>query len=243
MSGASRGAGTERALAPRRAPGGTRPGPVRTAAALLGIAAFAPAVAAAGGGSSPDASRPGVAALPAGHPYLDGPPPGHTGGFGEATCRACHFDRPLNPDGGEVRLDGVPDRWAADSVYVVTVVLSHGEMRRAGFQLAARWRDGRRAGCSAGALEPTTGRAEAVAGADSSAADGGCEVVYVQHTEEGAGPVEGGAARWRVRWRAPDGDGAAGPVAFHVAANAANDDASEFGDRIYAAEAVSRPAE
>lgn len=173
--------------------------------------------------------------------YLQGPPAGHTGGFDEPTCRACHFDRPLNPEGGDVRLDGVPDRWVADSVYDVRVVLTHDEMERAGFQLAVRWREGRREGCSAGRLEPAGVGTQSVAASDS--ADGGCDVVYVQHTEEGTGPVGGGEARWRVRWRAPGEEEARGPVVFHVAANAANDDASEFGDWIYAAEARSRPRE
>jgi len=32
--------------------------------------------------------------------FPDGPPPAHTGGFGEPTCRACHFDGDLNAEGG-----------------------------------------------------------------------------------------------------------------------------------------------
>ena len=53
-----------------------------------------------------------------------------------------------------------------------------------------------------------------------------------------------GAASWTVEWRAPATAAPAGPTAvvFHAAANAANDDASEFGDLIYTASATTRPA-
>lgn len=45
----------------------------------------------------------------------------------------------------------------------------------------------------------------------------------------------GALRRWRFRWRAPlDAD----TVRFHVAANAANGDRSEFGDRIFVHEAL-----
>ena len=30
----------------------------------------------------------------------DGAVPGFTGGFGEATCRSCHFDAPAEPEAG-----------------------------------------------------------------------------------------------------------------------------------------------
>ena len=65
------------------------------------------------------------------------------------------------------------------------------------------------------------------------------EVAYAAHTAAGAAPASGGEACWRVRWRAPAE--AAGPVVFHVAANAGNFDDSELGDFVYLASAVSRP--
>ena len=69
------------------------------------------------------------------------------------------------------------------------------------------------------------------------AADG---VTYAQHTEAGTALTRPGTATWTVEWRPP----AAGAtsVVFHAAANAANDDASEFGDFIYTALATTRPA-
>ncbi len=60
-------------------------------------------------------------------------------------------------------------------------------------------------------------------------------VAYAHQTVAGAAPASPGTARWTVEWTAPvGGDGAPGAVLVHVAANAANDDASEFGDFIYA---------
>ncbi|MGH7700675.1 MAG: glycoside hydrolase family 9 protein, partial [Gemmatimonadales bacterium] len=56
-------------------------------------------------------------------------------------------------------------------------------------------------------------------------------VPYAQHTAAGSS-ARGDTARWTVEWTAPARS--AGAVSFHVAANAANDDDSEFGDFIYA---------
>ena len=74
------------------------------------------------------------------------------------------------------------------------------------------------------------------------AADG---VTYAQHTEAGSALTRPGTASWTVEWRPPATAAPAGgatAVVFHAAANAANDDASEFGDFIYIASATTRPA-
>ena len=94
----------------------------------------------------------------------------------------------------------------------------------AGFQLSARFEDG--------------GSAGTLAAADSCVRvfTSGAGVAYASHTEAGTVPREAGRAEWTVRWTAPEAGGA---VVFHAAGNAANDDASEFGDRIHAAEARS----
>lgn len=66
-------------------------------------------------------------------------------------------------------------------------------------------------------------------------------VHYAQHTVSGTSvdfrdlPI----ARWEVGWRAPPE--ALGPVVLHAAANAANDDRSELGDRVYTATRSIRP--
>lgn len=156
--------------------------------------------------------------------HKDGPPPAHTGGFGEPTCRACHFDGELNEPGGDLAVAGVPSRYQAGRTYELVVSLRRAGMRRAGFQLAARFAEGAAAGAQAGALEPTDQRARVVR----NSANG---ILYAQHTAAGVS-VSGETGRWTLRWTAPAQ--VRGAIVFHVAANAANDDDSPLGDSIYA---------
>ncbi len=155
--------------------------------------------------------------------YPEAPPVAHTGGFGEPTCRRCHFDLPLDAPGGSLTLDGVPDDYAAGARYLLTAKLIRPQMRRSGFQVSARFADGVRAGQQAGLLQPVNDHVDVVQD-DSSA------VEYAHHTRAGTLLATPDTARWTVAWTAPE---AAGRIVFHLAANAANDDASEFGDFIY----------
>jgi hypothetical protein len=168
-------------------------------------------------------------------PYVDGPPPAHTGGFGEPTCAACHQGERVDPPGGALELV-VPATFEPGGEHVVEVRLERPGMRRAGFQLSARFAGGELAGRQAGELLPVEAAAAARVGVV--AAHG---VSYAGHTAATA-EIEAGGARWAVRWRAPAGEGAASPVVFHAAANAADYDDSELGDRVYVTSALSRPA-
>lgn len=157
--------------------------------------------------------------------YRTGAPAGHTGGFGEPTCAACHF--PGEDLSGSVSVVA-PDAYRPGERYEIRVVLEDPEMRSGGFQLSARFGEGDRRGGQAGSF--------------SASGDSGIEVLsdtagvqYVGHSAAGVRPVgrdEKGRVAWSVQWTAPDRH----PVTFHAAANAANDDDSEFGDRIYVAE-------
>ena len=157
--------------------------------------------------------------MPGARFYRDGPPPAHTGGFGEPTCRACHADNPLNDPAGSLAITGVPAVYAPGDTHRVTIFLRRAGMRRAGFQLSARFSDGRQAGT----LRVVDSMATITGGAT--------EVRYVHHTRAGSRLSRADTAQWTLEWvaprRAPD------VVEFHVAANAANDDNSEFGDFIY----------
>ncbi len=155
--------------------------------------------------------------------FKKGPPPAHTGGFGEPTCRECHFDAGLNEPGGGVAIAGAPDRYTAGRTYELAVTLRRAGMLRGGFQLAARFADGDSLGRQAGALAPTDARTAVVW-------DTTTHVGYIEHTEAGSA-VTNAAVRWTIRWTAPAA--ARGAVIFHVAANAANDDDSPLGDFIY----------
>jgi hypothetical protein len=150
--------------------------------------------------------------------YAEGPPAGHTGGFGEPTCQACHTEYALNLQGGSLNLEGWPEPFEPGRAYTLTVVLDAEGMALAGFQLAVRDPDGRQAG----RLRPVDNR---VAVVDS----GG--VSYAQQTEAGSRAGHARTVRWQLEWTAPE----VGPsVEVHVAANSANGDDSPFGDLVYA---------
>lgn len=166
-----------------------------------------------------------LAALPF---SLDGPPPGHTGGFGEPTCRACHSDSGLNEAGGDLSLTGAPARYEPGRTYDLEVNLRRAGMQRAGFQLAARFAAGAAAGTPAGLLSPRDARTKVVW-------DTVSRVGYIEHTAAGTALV-GDAGRWTLRWTAPAATAerrGGGSVSFNLAANAADDDSSPLGDFIY----------
>ena len=163
--------------------------------------------------------------------YHDPPPPAHPGGFGEPTCATCHRGADLDAPGGSLELV-VPARHQAGEEYVIEVRLVRSATARAGFALSARFAEGEVAGRQAGELATTSPAVRVVAAHD---------VSYAGHTAAGssAALVDGGA-EWRLRWRAPGSP--RGPVVFHLAVNAGNDDDSELGDFVYLATALSRPA-
>lgn len=177
-------------------------------------------------------------------PYLDGPPPGHTGGFGEPDCTACHFDAPLNPEDGALRLDGSPKRYEPGKAYALRVILEAPGAGRGGFQLSVRFESGPRRGEAAGDLSPVDGTVQVVRG-EPGEGKGDPAVLYAEHTRAGTGDsvrASPGVFAWSVRWTAPSSAEGDVPVVFHAAANGANDDASEFGDRIFTLEARVPPA-
>ena len=174
-------------------------------------------------GAAPASLSPAPASLA---PHAASPPLSRTGGFGEPTCAECHLDLELNAPGGALLIEGVPDSFTPGEAYVITVVVEGEGMGRAGFQAAARFQDGERAGTPAGQLTPLDGRTivRAEAGVD-----------YVHHTAEGSELGPGDMASWSFEWVAPPDPA---PVVFHVTGNSANGDNSPLGDLIYTAEVV-----
>lgn len=164
--------------------------------------------------------------------FVDGPFPGHTGGFGEPTCHHCHFDNPLNEPAGSLALTGVPSSYTPGARYAFTVVLTRSELSRGGFQMAARFEGGPAAGKAAGLLKPSDARAQIVI-------DDPKQLSYLQHTAAGTLPEKPGTLRWAFDWVAPDTR--SDPVVFHLAGNAANDDLSPLGDYIYTLETRALP--
>lgn len=182
-----------------------------------GMISAAAALALAAGLAAADSGRVHGRAFP------QGAPPGFTGGFGEPTCTQCHFGGELNEPGGMLTVDGLPERYTPGETYRLIVRLRRAEAAAAGFQLSVRTA----AGAQAGALA-AEGAAVQVR------ADGAGGVQYAGHTLPGSVPATPGAAEWTVQWTAPAA--AAGPLTLHAAGNAADGDASPFGDHVYAVE-------
>jgi hypothetical protein len=159
--------------------------------------------------------------LMASHAYAEGAPPGFSGGFKEDSCHACHFHAEVNAPGGRVTIEGVPERFADGERYTLIVTLTRTGMKRAGFQLAARFKD---SGAQAGTLAPGSGERERVA----VERQGG--VQYAGHKQAGSSVGGADAARWTIEWTAPK---RGGPVMFHVSANAADGNDSADGDFVY----------
>lgn len=159
---------------------------------------------------------------PAAYPeYLTGT---FTGGFGEETCRSCHFDYDLNPDGGQLNVSGLESSFKPGEVIEIALEVSRKEIGKAGFQLSARFTDGRQAGTF---LLDDNSRIMFTSSAPDS-------LQYVQHSAEGVEPNGDGMNKWTVQWKAPEK--ISSPVIFNIVANAGNGDQSEFGDFIYVEE-------
>lgn len=151
--------------------------------------------------------------------YSDGPPPATTGGFGEPTCHKCHFDSPPSANSDSLVLDA-PSGFEPGKAYVISLRVAQKGMKSAGFQLSARFTE---SGGQAGSLRPLDGRTGL------GSADMG-PVLYIQHTREGQKLTGDAQNKWQFEWEAPNQHA---PVIMHVAANAANHDASEFGDLVH----------
>ena len=164
--------------------------------------------------------------------YREGPLPDMTGGFGDSTCRSCHFDGALDAPGGRLAVSGVPVAYTPGRSYTIKVTLSRKGMERAGFEIAARFAAGADTGRQAGAWSVSSdGRVQMVKGQRDPA------LLFVQHAAAGSAVKPPGFSSWTMEWTAPSSNA---PVRFNCAANAANDDASPMGDFIYLAERVAK---
>jgi hypothetical protein len=165
--------------------------------------------------------------------FKEGPYPNVTGGFGEQTCRLCHFDNALNAPGGSLTLVGVPAAFTPGVAYPITVTLAREDMRRGGFEIAARFASGKQKGHQAGVWKLTDNRTQLIPGAVDK------KLTFVQHNLAGSRTATAGSSSWTIEWTAPPD--AAAPVQFNVAANASNNDDSPLGDYIYVRSTRSMP--
>jgi hypothetical protein len=165
--------------------------------------------------------------------FKEGPYPNVTGGFGEGSCHLCHLDNPINAPGGSLELNGVPPEYTPGRSYTITIKVSREDVRRAGFEISARFASGRQKGRQAGTWRVLDARAQLIPGAVDKA------LTFVQHNLAGSRTATPGANAWTIDWTAPSP--AVAPVQFNVAANASNNDDSPLGDYIYLSSARSRP--
>ena len=155
--------------------------------------------------------------------FREGPLPYMTGGFGDASCHSCHLDNPVNAPGGTLKVEGIPDRCQPGQRYAISVVLSRDNLKRGGFEIAARFRSGRTRGRQAGTWRPLDDRVKLQPSKDG-------RLQFAQHTTAGTLTHVPGTVRWAVEWTAPP---LPGDVQFNTAANASNNDNSPLGDFIY----------
>jgi hypothetical protein len=158
------------------------------------------------------------------HLFLDGPPPGFTGGFGEPTCQQCHFGNGLNDPSGALALLGADVGYDPGGTLSLTVRLSSPQLAVGGFQMSVRDVDGK----STGLLQSTDSRTKLVSDTTG--------VQYLEHTYLGAEQLgqPSGIAEWNVLLRLPLD--APDTLVINVAGNAANGDNSALGDYIYSTE-------
>lgn len=151
--------------------------------------------------------------------YPEQLPGAFTGGFGEETCHSCHFDYPLNPQDGSLLAEGFPKSYEPGQIYTFMLSIDRNDLGQAGFQLSSRFEDGRQAGSfKSNSDRLTFTKAEN-------------HLQYLQHSLKGSKVNNQSSAPWKITWIAPDTS--SGKIIFNIAANAANGDASAFGDYIY----------
>jgi hypothetical protein len=181
--------------------------------------------AGAGAGAEPPPGATGHAVAAA---FPDGAPARVTGGFGEDSCFACHWEGEENDGVGRLVIEGVPEQYKPGEPYDLAIEISRPGMTLGGFQLAARM-----------AADTLQGGTFSVPGAEAQrvAVVTDREVQFVQHTEAGTALSGEDRVRWRVTWTAPE----SGRVVFHVSAVAGDGDRSQMGDHVYtlAAESAS----
>lgn len=158
--------------------------------------------------------------------YPDSLPGTFTGGFGEETCRSCHFDYELNNPAGSLTVISPDETYEPGVSYEMRVVLESDRLAKAGFQLTARFEDG----SQAGGFRWKGDRLRFTHTDDTTDVDSR-SIRYLQHSAAGTAPTSDTRSEWRFEWIAPKEP--KGTVVFNIAANAGNDDLSAFGDWIY----------
>jgi len=156
--------------------------------------------------------------------FSAGPPDGRTGAPGEGNCTQCHSSFPLDSGLGEAyMLDfDEPNEYQAEQLHFLTFEVADDGALRWGFEVTIL----DAAGNQAGTLMAADGNVQV-----SSSNVSGQTRQYAKQTSVGTYQGTSGWASWFVDWIAPAGG--TGTVYVYGMANAANNNFSNGGDRIY----------
>ena len=142
--------------------------------------------------------------------FPDGAPWGAANPDAEQNCATCHFGADPVRDSKVLAIDGLPTQPAPGTVYELNIVLEDPDAVIAGFQLFA----------------------QAVNQQEGTFVSSIADVEFIGAAIQSVAPTSRNEnVSWVVEWHAPDVIGL--PIVFYVAASAANDDGSPFGDTIH----------
>ena len=142
--------------------------------------------------------------------FPDGAPWGAANPAAEQDCAACHFGVEPVLMSYALVIHGLPKNLEAGATYDLAITFENPGIVVAGFQLIAQ-----AAGQDVGTF--------------TASADG---VEFIGSSIRSIAPLRtSGRAVWKIQWHAPEKIG--DPIDFYLAASAANDDGSPFGDTIH----------
>jgi uncharacterized protein (TIGR03437 family) len=169
--------------------------------------------------------------------FSRGPLPRHTGAPGDQTCVACHAGTPLNGGGGNAALTSASGTtYTPGQIITLTLTVTDANARAYGFQASARL-DSNPSSAQAGTF--TAGARQHIICEDGNDRPaGGCPAAGPLQFIEHDGPLTTNTIS--LSWTAPSSD--VGPVTIYAAANAANGNATNTGDRIYTTSLKLSPA-
>jgi hypothetical protein len=160
--------------------------------------------------------------VPAAFGHSTGAPPGYSGAPGENTCVACHLGI-LNSGTGTLSiLFPDPNGYVGGQQYPIQIMLQDPTARRWGFELSNRKE----------ASSNFAGNFSVPNGSTSVQFETQGALQYMTHTLSGTYAMQTTSASWTINWTAPPAG--TGTVRFYAAGNAANDDGTDAGDKIYA---------
>ena len=151
--------------------------------------------------------------------FSSGPSDGLTNAPGEGNCTQCHSTFPLNSGEGSLAIAGIGANYTPGQTYTLDLTLADPEAMRWGFEFTIL----DTAGDSVGQISPVDGTTQTSSAGNRD---------YAKHTSAGTFPGTPDSHTWQVQWIAPAI--ATGEVMLYVAGNAANNNGSNSGDRIYA---------